>query len=114
MSKDLLTKSAAMLSLTLLVTSLVTTQASAAEKEVVADRLAKAKTLEFEDPKQAELHYSTVKKLGCEVKKDNHNGHIDVTYRCTQWRKLELGTHKAAHAWELWLKASGFETKHTH
>ena len=94
--------------------NLAISDAFAAGKEIVAYRLAKAKTLEFEDTKKADQHYSTVKKLGCEAKKDNHNGHVDVTYRCSKWRQLELDSHKAAHAWERWLKASGFETKHTH
>lgn len=88
--------------------------ALAAEKEAVAYRLEKWKTIEFEDMKKAKTHYTTIKKLGCEVKQEDHNGHVDVSYRCPKWRELSLDSHTAAHKWEKWLKASGFETKHSH
>ena len=90
------------------------TAASAAETEVVAYRLANWKTVHFEDAKKADTHAKTVKQLGCEVKTDDHSGHIDVSYRCAEWRELSLDSHDKAHKWENWLKASGFETKHEH
>ena len=93
---------------------IATKPATAAEKEVVAYRLAKWKTIEFEDTNKAKLHYTTIKKLGCEVKQEPHKGHVDVSYRCPKWRKMELKNHSSAHQWEKWLKASGFETKHEH
>lgn len=90
------------------------TAVNAQEKFSVDYRRTTWKTLHFKDAKKAQLHYDTVKYLGCEAKKDAHGDHIDVTYRCTTWRTISLKTHDAAHEWERWLKASGFETKHEH
>lgn len=91
-----------------------TSSASAADREVVAYRLANWKTFHFEDAKKAETHVKTVKGLGCEVKSDDHDGHIDVSYRCAEWREISLDSHDKAHNWEKWLKACGFETRHEH
>ena len=88
--------------------------ARAAEKEIVEYRLEDWYTVEFEDKDKAKTHYDTVKKLGCEAKQEDHDGHIDVTYRCTKWKKMSLKTHKDAHKWLDWLEASGFEAKHEH
>lgn len=90
------------------------TSAEAAENEVVEYRLAQWKTIHFDDAKAAKTHVDAVKKLGCEVKQDDHGGHIDVTYRCAEWKKMSLKTHSDAHKWEDWLKKSGFQTKHVH
>ena len=94
--------------------AVVADAASAAQKEVVSYRLKEWKTVEFEDAKKAKTHYDTIKKLGCEVKQNQHDGHIDVTYRCPEWKQIALKSHSDAHKWEKWLKASGFETKHAH
>lgn len=88
--------------------------AEAAEKFTVTYRCAKWKTVHFEESEKAKVHYDTVKKLGCEVKQDDHGGHIDVSYRCEKWREIALKDHEATHRWEKWLKSAGFETKHTH
>ena len=88
--------------------------AQAAEKFTVTYRCVKWKTIHFEEAEKAKLHYDTVKKLGCEAKQDDHGGHIDVSYRCEKWKEIALKDHDAAHRWEKWLKAAGFETKHTH
>ena len=89
-------------------------RASAADKYVVQFRLTKWKTMHFEETAKAETHLATVKKLGCEVKAGDHGGHIDVSYRCAEWRSLAVGTDAGAHKWEKWLRASGFETAHQH
>ncbi len=89
-------------------------RASAEEQYVVEYRLTKWKTLHFDETKKAETHLATVKKLGCEVKAGDHGGHIDVSYRCPEWRSLAVETDAGAHKWEKWLRASGFETTHQH
>lgn len=88
--------------------------APAADQELVEFRLVNWKTVEFEDKAKAAAHVDAIKKLGCEVRQEDHDGHVDVTYRCPQWKQIALKTHSDAHKWEKWLKASGFETKHTH
>lgn len=72
------------------------------------------KTLHFDDSNKANLHYKTVKGLGCEAKQGAHAGHVDVSYRCASWRRISLATDESAHSWERWLRASGFQTRHQH
>jgi hypothetical protein len=91
-----------------------TLRAPAAEREVVAYRLPGWKTIHFDDVRRADIHVQTVKRLGCEVKVDDHGGHVDVSYRCLEWQEISLDSHSQAHKWEDWLKASGFETRHQH
>ena len=96
------------------VLAVFTSTASAADREVVAYRLAKWKTVHFDDAKRAETHAKTIKRLGCDVKTGDHGGHIDVSYQCPKWREISLDSHAKAHSWEKWLQASGFETSHQH
>ena len=109
MTRRLFTALTAAVALTALAPS-----APAAEREVVAYRLEKWTSAHFDDAKRAEKHVATLKKLGCEVKTGKHGGHTDVTYRCPKWLEIAFDTHDKAHAWEKWLKANGFETRHAH
>jgi hypothetical protein len=86
----------------------------AAEPYVVEYRLEAWKTAHFHESPQAETHLKTLKSLGCEVKTSNHDGHLDVAYRCPQWRSLAVNTDAGAHKWEGWLRRAGFETAHQH
>ena len=70
--------------------------------------------MHFNDATKAKQHLAAVEKLGCEAREGSHGGHIDVAYRSTQWRSLEVATDKLAHQWETWLKGAGFETLHGH
>jgi hypothetical protein len=82
--------------------------------ESLAFQLTDWKSMHFDDAKKAALHVATVKKLGCEVKQDNHAGHIDVTYRCAKWRELQVKNHNMAEQWANWLSKSGFDVSHSH
>jgi hypothetical protein len=82
--------------------------------EIVAYRAAEWKTMHFEDPALAAQHLKAVQDLGCEAKQDNHNGHIDVTYRCPTWRQVPVQTHKLAEQWLVWMKGAGFDVHHPH
>ena len=82
--------------------------------EIVRYQLSDWKAKHIHDPQKAETITKTLKKLGCELKQDQHNGHIDVKYRCPKWRSLKLDTHEAAHKWEKWLKEFEFKTEHQH
>ena len=86
----------------------------AAKREVVAYRAEKWQSAHFDDAKRVEKHVATLKKLGCEVKTSQHGGHTDVSHRCPKWMEIAFDTHEKAHAWEEWLKANGFETRHSH
>lgn len=84
------------------------------EESTIAYRLTAGKTMHFDDSKKAGEHLATVKKLGCEVSQEDHEGHGDVVYRCPKWKALTLADDKLAHQWGEWLKGAGFETLHGH
>lgn len=88
--------------------------AAAADNETVEYRLTKWKSAHFNSEKDAQKVADTLKQLGCEVKKEAHNGHTDVVYRCPSWRVHKAKSHDEAHQWEDWFKNYGFETRHTH
>jgi hypothetical protein len=82
--------------------------------EIVRYQLTDWKAKHIHDAKKADTITKTLKDLGCEVKRDQHNGHIDVKYRCPKWKELKLKTHDEAHKWEKWLKEFEFKTEHKH
>ncbi|MGV3484850.1 MAG: hypothetical protein ACO1RT_10575 [Planctomycetaceae bacterium] len=82
--------------------------------ESLAFQLPQWKVMHFDDAAKATQHLATVKKLGCEVKQGNHAGHIDVSYRCPEWKSLTVKDHAVADQWADWLKASGFDVSHSH
>ncbi len=85
-----------------------------ADEFVVKFRLTKWKSAHFHDAKAAKTFNETMTKLGCEAKQHAHGDHIDVTFRCAQWRALSATSDEHAHQWESWLKKYGFETSHQH
>jgi hypothetical protein len=82
--------------------------------EIVRYQLTQWKAKHIHDAKKADTITGTLKKLGCELKKHQHNGHIDVQYRCPKWRELKLDSHADAQKWEKWLKEFEFKTEHKH
>lgn len=82
--------------------------------EIVRYQLEDWKAKHIHDAKKAKTIAATLKRLGCEMKQAQHNGHIDVRYRCPKWRQLELDSHEEAHKWEKWLKEYEFKTEHKH
>ena len=82
--------------------------------EIVRYQCKDWKAKHIHDTKKSDKIATTLKKLGCELKKEQHNGHVDVKYRCQKWMELKLKTHDEAHKWETWLKEFGFETQHKH
>ncbi len=83
-------------------------------KETIAFQLPQWKTMHFDDAAKAKQHADMVKKLGCEVKQGQHAGHIDLTYRCVQWKSMVVESHQLADQWSGWLKGSGFDVSHAH
>ncbi|MEO1527271.1 MAG: hypothetical protein AAFX06_17720 [Planctomycetota bacterium] len=96
----------------LLVSAMLSTVALSAE--VVHFQLKDWKTKHIHDTKKADVITTTLKKLGCEVEQEKHNGHFDVKYRCPKERKLPVKSHEEAVKWEKWFKEYGFKVYHTH
>lgn len=103
-----------LLASTVMLVMSMASSAMAQKSFVIAYRLSDWKTMEFDNPTKAQQHLQAVKDLGCEARTENHEGHLDVTYRLPAWKPLELASDKLVHQWEGWLKSSGFETIHGH
>jgi len=84
------------------------------EQHVIAFRLAKPKTMEFEDAAKAKSHADAVKKFGCDVKVESHDGHTDVTYSLKGWKEASFTSDELADQWETWLGDAGFDAIHGH
>ncbi len=95
--------------------SLASTRLLAAKSlEVLEFRLVKAKTLHLHDEKMAKSYDKSFKTLGVECRLHGHDDHFDLAVECPKWKKAEFATHAEVEKWEKWLKALGFETKHSH
>ncbi|MEM9828593.1 MAG: hypothetical protein AAF958_18545 [Planctomycetota bacterium] len=83
----------------------------AADAEVVRYQCPQWKAKHIHDAKKVKTIEATLKKLKCETSRSQHNGHIDLKYRCQKWTELKLKTREEADKWEKWLKQYGFNTQ---
>lgn len=88
--------------------------AQAAAAEVVHYQCKEWKAKHIHDTKKADIITKSLKDLGCEVKREQHNGHIDVKYRCVKQKDMPVKSHEDAVKWEKWFKEFGFKVYHTH
>ena len=82
--------------------------------EVLEFKLGKTKTLHLHDEKMAKSYDKSFKILGVECRLHGHDDHFDLTVECPKWKRAEFASHAEVEKWEKWLKALGFETKHSH
>lgn len=87
----------------------VTTQVRSAKKKM-GFRLTKWKTIHSHSQADAQQQVATLTKIGCEVKTENHGDHVDVRYRCVDWKTLKLDTAQLVYQWTTWCQAKGMET----
>ncbi len=73
-------------------------------------RLKDWKTMHANSADEARITIATLKKLGCEVQSDDHGNHIDVKYRCPEWRSMKLATDQLVNQWTTWCAGKGLET----
>lgn len=78
--------------------------------EIVSYQLSKWVTQEHETELEASGAAAVFRGLGCEVKDD---GKV-VSFRCPVAMSVEFESHDTAHAWQEWLKGTGFKTSHEH
>ncbi|MCP4477276.1 MAG: hypothetical protein GY818_04205 [Planctomycetaceae bacterium] len=68
------------------------------------------KTLHSSTAEEAEQSIATLEKIGCEVKSQKHGSHIDVLYRCVDWRSMKLSSSQLVDQWSRWCRDRGMET----
>ena len=79
------------------------------EPQRIGFRLAEWKTIHADSPANASADLETLQKLGCEVSSQNHADHIDIQYRCSEWKTMELPNAELIGQWSNWLTAKGIE-----
>jgi hypothetical protein len=84
------------------------------KQPTVRFRMAASRTVHLHDEVKAKQILNTLRMIGCEVTSKIHGNHLDATFSCPDWLVIELADEPQAHAWQSWLKGSGFETQHTH
>ncbi|MCA9159426.1 MAG: hypothetical protein KDA72_13920, partial [Planctomycetales bacterium] len=88
--------------------------AVAGQKLILGFRIMDWKTSHIDDADAAATHAQTLRKLGCEVKTAQHNGHSDVQCRTVYWKSLALDTQEQLQQWKSWLELAGFDVIHGH
>lgn len=68
------------------------------------------KTIHSKDEDETKETIAALKKVGCEVISESHGDHIDVKYRCSDWKSLSFATDQLVNQWSTWLSAKGMET----
>ncbi|MDG1874546.1 MAG: hypothetical protein P8J27_11590 [Mariniblastus sp.] len=84
-------------------------QANASFKKL-GFRVANWKTTHSHSETHAQEEIATLKKIGCEVETEAHGNHVDVRYRCPEWRSIKLSTDQLINQWSTWCAAKGMET----
>ena len=84
------------------------------KRPTVRYQMASPRTVHLNDQEAAQKILNTLTLVGCEISTNDHADHTDATFSCPQWTTIELTSEDSAHAWQKWLKESGFETQHTH
>ncbi|MFK7770428.1 MAG: hypothetical protein AB8B55_24675 [Mariniblastus sp.] len=85
-------------------------QLVAASAKKIGYRVTQWKTVHSNSEQEAQTDIATLKKLGCEVTSENHDNHIDVKYRCPEWKSVKVATDQLVNQWSTWCVAKGMET----
>ena len=80
--------------------------------EVIEFRMLNWKRIHGNGSASEQQFVSALKKVGVEVRVDEHDGHTDIAYRAPTWRDVHAGDHSAADQLMGWLKQSGFDVHH--
>ncbi len=88
------------------------TNTAGAKKIILGFRMLDWKAKHLHDTAQAATHAETLRKLGCEVKTAQHDGHTDVQCRTVYWKSMALDTQEQLNQWKSWLEAAGFDVIH--
>lgn len=81
-------------------------------KFILGFRMIDWKAKHIHDAKAAASYADTLRKLGCEVKTIDHDGHADVQCRTVYWKSLALDTPEQVSQWQTWLEQAGFDAIH--
>jgi len=87
-----------------------------AEKDAALQRVSfrtqKPAVAHLKTDKDVEETTKLLKQIGCDIKTEKHNGHIDVRYECRYWRTISLKNAEEVAQWDAWLTSKGFFVIH--
>jgi hypothetical protein len=73
-------------------------------------RLTQWRTVHGGDADVTQKMLKTLKQIGCEVEQKNHGNHVDLSFRCTLWKGINVNSDEQSQQWHNWLSNNGFET----
>ena len=85
-------------------------QQAAHTQKKISFRQAQWQTLHLHDEEVVEQTTDTLKSLGCEVTQSQHDGHVDLQFRCVHWKTITLDTQQQINEWNHWMLETGLET----
>jgi hypothetical protein len=83
---------------------------TAAAPKIVGYRAPEWKSVHTASQDEATAMIAALKKIGCEVDTVDHENHIDVKFRCAEWRSMKVATHGLQNQWATWCDSHGLET----
>ena len=78
--------------------------------KIVGYRATEWKTVHTSSKAEAEQTLATLKRIGCEVDANNHGDHVDIKFRCEEWRSMKVKTNTLQSQWSNWCENQGMET----
>jgi hypothetical protein len=90
----------------------VPAQSQPGAKLILGYRMLDWKANHIHDAAAAATQAETLRKLGCEVKTAQHDGHSDVQFRTVYWKSLALDSAEQLQQWKTWLETVGFDVIH--
>ena len=79
-------------------------------KKTIGFRVVNWQHKHIHDMAEAEKLIASLEKIGCEVTRQDHNGHLDVRYRCATWKSITVENDEFQKQWTDWLVGQGMET----
>lgn len=83
---------------------------TSAAPKIVGYRAPEWESIHTTSEDEATQVIATLKKIGCEVDTVDHDNHIDVKFRCAEWRSMQVKTFGLQGQWAEWCKKHGLET----
>lgn len=79
--------------------------------DAVQFKLADYKSVHGDGSPEQSQFVDTLKKIGCDVRELEHNGHSDIRYRAPTWCTIRVADASAANDWLEWLTSQGFDAR---
>ena len=81
-------------------------------RQRISFRTIKPMSAHFKSASELESTEKTLKQLGCDTSRAQHDGHTDLKYESKFWKSLSLKDAAEVKRWEAWLASKGFAVVH--